>query len=227
MIDAECFEVEDVERVRSLAADHPLRVHARTCPRCSALLEEYQLYRDMRDPPAGSNANDAERRLTAALARELGSGARVTDLNSARAAREPKHAASRGWALPAWAAAAAALVVAGIWVWSRPDHDRPLILRGGSNGATQVRVEEATVRDGRLMVRWHSWPGAASYVVRYFSQDLEAIGASAPSADTTLTIAISALPAARGAHHALILRVAALRNGDTVAVSSAKSIELR
>jgi Putative zinc-finger len=77
--------------------------------------------------------------------------------------------AARTW-LPLAAAAAIALVAAGIWTARRPAElpDRP-VLRGGLAGGFAVRVE--TRPNGATEASWLPPPGATAYVVRVVRPD--------------------------------------------------------
>jgi len=77
--------------------------------------------------------------------------------------------AARTW-LPLAAAAAIALVAAGIWTARRPAElpDQP-VLRGGLTGDFTVRVE--TTPNGAAEASWQPPPGATSYVVRVVRPD--------------------------------------------------------
>lgn len=217
MIATQCLKPEELDQVLSAPAADPRRVHARSCPRCGALLAQYASFVAAESGIPERQVADAETRIGAALDREIGLGA------------APKPAAVRTrtrWAWlrepafrPALAFAAVAIVL-GIAIWSP--------IRLGSPGDGRLRGTEGTLAplvrteveaDGTLRLDWHSWSGADAYEVRFYSSDLAELGRRGPFTDTTARIGRHQIPEVVG-HRELLVRVIALREGDPVGQSS-------
>lgn len=228
-----CFGPDDVERVASLSAGHALRVHARECPRCGALLASYQLYLDRAAGPTPAQIEDADARLSAALARELGGvapapGPAAAPGVPAGAARER----GRSWIeqmlhpsmRPAVLATAAVIVVGAVVLLPRiAGQHGPGALRGTGESHAIV-VDEATLQDAGAVFRWRPVADAERYEVRLYSSNLQELGRFPAGASAALTIPPSVLPATGSDGH-LLYRVYALRGTHVVAFSTAAPLE--
>lgn len=248
MSDPGCIRPEALDEVLEAPDDDARRAHARDCPRCTALLDAYRLYRAGGAVASAAEREDARVRLAAALAAELGVAPPATaSAAGSRAGRGeppapalagPRRATPRpaaGWwsrllhpaMRPAWGVAALAAVLAGVllipsvrWPGGEP------ALRGEAppDAAARVEVVEATITAGGLRLAWRAWPGAEDYEVRLFDASLEPLGRLGPTTDTTLAAPAAALPFAPEAAGSVVFRVHARIGGDVVATSVARPL---
>jgi len=231
-----CIPVEEIYRALELPDQDPRRVHLRECPRCSALADQFRAFVE-------ASAQDvdearlvaAESSLKAALERELAAPARVSEWVEpapATPGRTAKPEKVGNWwdafLAPAWKPAfafAAVIAVATALVVPRLI-ERPgePVLRGAPAATRPVIV--SAVRSARgVELRWQPVRGATSYEVRMYSTGLEEIG-RVSSTETTLTLASDRIPA--GAREStLLIRIAALEDGDELSVSEVRTIERR
>ncbi len=226
--DGPCFDPRDAATVAGLPDDHPLRAHARECPRCRALLDSYAAFAtgDPGDVPAADLA-DADARLTRALANAIGAPAPAPTAARPAADRDPSvwerlwHPAMR----PALAFAALALVAGAIVWWPREGgHGGAPTMRGEARAGV-LEVTRAEWADGTLRLAWRPVAGAEDYELRCFSSALAEIGRVGPLTGDRADIATSRLPAAAG--DTLLVRVVALAGGDPIATSAARVIVRR
>jgi hypothetical protein len=234
MMRAPCFEPDDAGRVAALEASDPLRVHARECPRCRALLDAYAAF--MAAEPAvvpAAELADANARLSRAIlsatARQGRGGEPVVEraASGAEAADGPRprgllerlaHPAMR----PAWAFVTVAIVVAGVVLWPRAaGHDGTSALRGGSVAAAPD-LRRAEWSGDELRLAWAGAPGADAFELRFFSTALSELGRTGPYRDSTLVLALSSLPFRAAFGDSVVVRVVALKDGDAVATSDAR-----
>lgn len=225
-----CFAVEELAEVHELVAGDPRLQHLETCPRCRARLAEYRRFLAPGPAPADANLGDAERRLADALEREA--GARPNAGATLRPATPGGLRALFG--APAWrpalGVAAALLLVSVIYLaverpFGRGDR---VILRGESHPGAKDGFELALPRPGQagtLDLRWTPVAGADAYEVRIFDAGLTAVARLTPVSGTSVTLRHADLPPGIESHTSLIWRVAALRAGDEIALSSVGTLQ--
>ena len=225
-----CIPVEEIYRTLDLPEQDPRRIHLHECPRCGALADQFRAFVEASAQGVDeSQLAAAEASLKAALERELAAPAQSGWQEKESAARRtvlegPKANWWDAFFAPAWKPAlaiAGVIVVAAIVVWPRLD-ERPgePVLRGAPPAhALTVAVAARTPRG--LEVRWQPMSGATSYQVRMYSTALEEIG-RVETAETAITIAPEKIPPANGA---LLVRVAAIADGDELAISDVKTVE--
>ena len=237
MTETPCFEPDQLQAISEQPADSEQRRHARECPRCSALLTEYTLYLSMRDPAPGADPDDATRRLSAFLRREIGAppaSAPTAERPSVAHTLGTSPARSESWLdrlfAPAWrpalAFAVVALAAAAVLLVPRmKPHEGGEQLRGSTSG-TGPRVELVQVdRDvAGARLSWHAFAGADGYQVRFFTRDLREVARIAVGPDTVRTFDTTELPGDRGAP--LVIRVVALAGGDELSSSVARPLEV-
>jgi hypothetical protein len=224
-----CFGADEAADVLELPESHPRRAHARTCVRCSALLEEYRAYTAAEpDAVPAADLADAEARLARALAAEAG----VTE-----APRAIRHAPAPSlWQRlmqpamrPALAFAGIAIVLAAVLVATRSAHREPsLVLRGAQPGPAQSAVLESAQRSGdQIHFAWRAFPGAETYELRFYSGDLVEIGRVGSLRGTNADLAAGSLSFHPAPGAVLLVRLVALAGGDPIATSNAKLVQGR
>jgi hypothetical protein len=228
-----CFGADEAADVLELPESHPRRVHARTCPRCSALLAEWLAYAaaEPGTVPAADLA-DAEARLARVLAAEAGVTTARPD--APRAAR-PEDRPSLWERLmqpamrPALAFGALALVLGAALVVTRTSQrEHSLVLRGMPTGPAQSAVLESAQRvDGKLRLSWRAVPGAETYELRFYSGDLMEVGRVGSLQGTSAELPVATLPFHPEPDAVLLVRLVALAGGDAIATSNAKVIQAR
>lgn len=215
------IDVERVAEIAGLPPHHPDRRHVEACPRCRSLLASYQLFMDA-EPVAGDDSARAEKVLEARI-RE--GAERWIPASAGRSAlsRSPFRGVMRR---PLFAVAAAVAVVAAAFLWTSRGPDEP-VLREHAAPATIVLNEAAVDAGGLIHLSWSALPGADQYQVRIYGPDLGEIYRSDASAETSLTIDRSALPATLPPTLDLTWRVYALATGDVILVSPPGSIRVQ
>src|SRR5262245_28844776 len=211
----------DLAEIGTFADDDERRRHLETCPECRMLRARYaQFLAEPADVPAPDLA-DAERRLAQMLEREIqGSG-----VVGARDGFRPRVVRRTTWAMPALAAAAAVMIVAGTFTFlRRGGEDRPSgVLRGGA-GATAVQLMAPGTDADAVELRWHGVTGAERYTVHIYAGDLNELTAI-ESADTLVRVPrMSFTTAAPG--DTVLWRVVALRGGAPVAQSALGTVRV-
>jgi hypothetical protein len=185
---------------------------------------------DTADVPAGADPDDAARRLSAVLEREI-TGDTV--------ARVSNRGVSESWfsrffralsARPAYSLALLLVVVvaAGV-VFLRPGLERggETLLRGGPGSGKEFVLQPAEVGlDGQWTLRWTPVKEADSYEIRIYSAELEQIGGIGPLTGTIHLISPDDLGLELPAGTTVFWRVFALRRGDIVAASPVETIEI-
>ncbi len=220
-----CLAADRLHELPSLPPEHPMMQHVRQCPRCSAMLLEYNDFLAATDVPAGADLVAAEHRLKGAVAEILAP--------EADARTHPRATESLGkrlatwWAGPARAPALAfatlAVVAAGVWSVRSPAPD-PDALRGGVHHPS-LEWRAVAIGSEALALHWSSEPTATLYAVTILGPALETRFELPLTAGTSATLARSAWPAfATG--ETLFVRVEALRDGDVLSTSELEPIVL-
>lgn len=210
----DCIPVEALGTLDALPADHPMRRHAATCPRCSSLLFAYAEFARAEDVE-GADPADAERRLDAFIEREVERGR----AGAAPVTGAPKPGRGRWFDVPVFrfAAVTAAIVLAAVVVWQwQPWGRDEIVYRSGAGGAAgAIAVETPRVlEDGALELAWSEVPGADAYEVALLGPDLAELALFPVRGATSLRV--DATRAAGAAYW----QVGALREGGVIANSA-------
>lgn len=223
MSEIRCVEVEHIANVLEYPADHPVRRHTETCPRCRTLVENYLAFMraDARDD---AGVEQARSELDAAIAR-LG---RAPVASSARPDSRAKRARWFGALLRPMPAFAMALVVtAAVVLMMRGRGDETPVLRSGAGAPAVWEVSSpALSRDGNVTLSWAALESADEYQVRVYGPELEILATLGPVTDTSLELKRDLLPASVPANADLTYRVVAWRAGSELTVSGPHSVRL-
>ena len=226
MDEVHCIEPEAVAEALALPAEHPVRRHARRCPRCHALLEGYRVFLAPPEVRPEHEWPTAERRLDALRAELTG---------TASAVRAPSRAPDKDswWARllqpalrPAWGFAAAALVLAFVLVLPRLQSQRPGSTLRGTPSASML-APPVFDTDGTVHLSWSPHAGATAYRVIFYSLRLAEIARRDAGTATALTLTPSELPDSYRAGESVLYRVQALANGDAIAISEVGTLHRR
>src|SRR5262245_22647071 len=95
MDELRCIEPEAVAEVLELAPEHPVRQHARHCPRCRALLEGYRAFLAPAEPGPEHDLSHVDRRLDTFREELIGVSAHTVAEPAGESARPFAPAASR------------------------------------------------------------------------------------------------------------------------------------
>jgi hypothetical protein len=216
-LEEHCIDLERIEEVLALPADHPERRHAETCPRCASLVASYRSFVAAEpDPDAG--LDQARPALDA----------RIREHAQRWIPPRPAPTVSRSfWDVfrrPAFVVAFAAAVIgaAAVWMLRSPERET---FRGNRTESTEFALHPAIVAaDGAIQLSWSPVTGADQYQVRVYGPNMAEIYRSKPAADTSLTLSRSSLPADLPAELNLTWQVYALAQGDVVGSSAPGSI---
>jgi hypothetical protein len=219
-----CFGADEAGDVFALPERDPRREHARTCPRCGALLESYRAFA-LAEEPAVPRAElaDADARLTRVL-EELAGPPAAAHRGRVREAgpgfwERLRYPAMR----PALAFAALALVLGGAWLGTRAMHRESGVVLRGEAPAPTIVIERAERSAGALHLAWRTFSGADAYEAHFYSGELVEIG-RLPLHGTRADLPIATLPFRPAPGGILLVRVIALAHGDPIATSSARPV---
>jgi hypothetical protein len=218
-MESQCIDVERIGEVVDLAADHPERLHADSCPRCRSLVESYLAF--MRaEAVAGSGVEKARTRLDVRI-REGAEKWTPAETRSSSLVREPWW---RGLWKPAPMLAGVVVVIAAVFVWTSRGPEEG-VLRDDATDASAFSLRPAqVVSDGTLRLSWTPLTAADGYQVRIYGPDLSEIYRTANVAETSAVIDRSVLPSGLPSNLDLTWRVYALTSGDVIEVSAPGSI---
>jgi hypothetical protein len=224
-----CPEIERLAEVMRLPGSDPRRQHVDECPRCRARAALYQRFLDPGALPAGANLEDARRRMSAALEREIaGASADV-----GKAGRRPSFfEAIRPFFQPVWrpamgivGVAAAVLLIVRLTGTPGPGDGSPVLReRATASRAIPVLLQPIHAADHAIVLHWKSAREADAYQVILFGTDLREKARYSAAADTFLRLAperLSELP------QSLFWAVAALRGGDEIGRTQPLTLDLR
>jgi hypothetical protein len=217
----DCISPDDLDWVLELPEDDPRRQHARACPRCRALLDQYVAFLDAALEADAARLADADTRLSAALEREIG----AAPAHAGRVAHRARASGWDTWARPAIAAAAVILVAGAALLWTRAPRHEPEV-RGGPDLAAALVVDQATLADGAVHLEWRAFPGTTMYQVRVYESDLREVSRF-ETPETTLTLAADRMSARIARGEVVLVRVVALSRGDAIGTSAAIAIQSR
>ncbi len=218
-MEAHCIDVERIGDIAGLEADHPLRRHAEACPRCGSLLASYREFAAVRDAD-GSNVERARPHLDA----RIRSDAKRWVSGHSYASTRSRTTGWRALLRPAPVFAAASIAVAVAFLFTNRGRDTG-VLRDDTAIHAAVELHPAFVADdGTIRLSWSAMTGADSYQVRIYGPDLSEIVRLSDIAETTTTVARSALPPDLPPSLDLTWRVYALSGGDEIEASEPGSI---
>lgn len=217
-MEVRCIEAEQIGDVLEFPDDHPVRRHADTCPRCRSLVASYRSFMDA-GPVEGSDVGRARDALDKRI-------------RAAASHWKPAMAPGRSFrwqALlrPAPLLAAGLVVVAAAVFWTSRGPEEGS-LRDSAPEVQSFALNAAEVLpNGSIHLSWSARTGADQYHVRIYGPDFSEVYRSASTADTSLDIDRSALPANLPPTLDLTWRVFALSQGDVIATSAPGSIRTR
>jgi hypothetical protein len=223
-----CYRPDEIGELIDLAPEHPRRRHLGECPRCRALLAEYRRFREPGSDFPAEDVADAEARLGEALRTRIDETKTVSE-GAVRApfrARRPRRRVVR--LLPSAALIAAAVVL--FVIVYRPFGGRretrdSIVLRGVPEEPAAPAEDGITLRkpafqgDGFVELRWDSEVGADAYRVHLYTSAIEELPALAAVNEPKLVFRPRDLAPNLGPGTVLLWRVAALRQGDEIALS--------
>ena len=244
--------IEQLAAILELPPDDPRRLELERSPRGRALLRTYRAFLAPGRAPAEADLENARASLHAMLDRELGLGAAPSTASRSEAATPagprpevvgpaPAHAAARAprrswWWMPAprlaFAMAALAVAVAGVWYVSRPPGPAAPELRGHrveGTGAPTVALTlhpARTLAGGAVELSWEPVAGADRYQVAFFATDLTDLAHPAPTTEPRLVLAPGALPAGLSRASSVLWQVTARRGSEPLAVSETAPLRL-
>jgi hypothetical protein len=214
----------------------------RECPRCRARIADHTSFLKQATEAEVPGLASIEQRMATALRAEMDRVAApatapeeraVPDRTRARVTgkgglRDP-WAMLRGWRIPAWAAAAAAVaIVAGGLFALRPRGFEGDVLRetpsADRSAAEEVRALLSRVEGERAHLSWDAVPGADAYVVLSLAPDLSERARFGPFTATTAALPLDSLSGGAPSGTPLVWQVLALRGGDTVARSPIQTL---
>lgn len=217
-MEVRCIEAEQIGNVLEFPDDHPVRMHAETCPRCRSLVASYRSFMDA-GPVEGADIGRArdmlDKRIRAGASRW-----------------KPAMAPGRSFwwqALlrPAPLLAGGLVVVAAAVFWTSRGPEEAS-LRDSAPETRAFSLDPAEILpNGSIHLSWSAMTGADQYHVRIYGPDFSEVYHSANTSDRSLEIDRSALPADLPATLDLTWRVFALSQGDVIATSAPGSIRTR
>lgn len=226
----ERFTPEEFARWMALPEDHPERRAHAGSPRVEAWHAMHQAF--IRDEAAADPAATTE--LASRLERSL--GLTIPHDSSEAPPVRAVRAATDGWSLrglftlvrrPAFAFATLAVIAAGAasswWVYERAH--TPAAMRGESSRGFLI-AEPLETPEG-LLLTWPAIAGADEYRVILLGADLTERGRIEGLRKPEVALTVRALSGSLPADGELQVEIIALRAGDPLATSSARTIHLR
>lgn len=229
------IEAEDLAAIAALPADDPRRVAFEARPGARARLRAYEAFMAGGGEATPEQRAEAEARLGAMLAREIGiPPARET--GPAPAAAGKAGAPWWQWLMgpglrPVLATAAVIAVVLVALNLERADRpaSAPVFRDGGSRPAPEAwdaRPTEAALPSGGLQLRWTPAPGADAYAVEFLAADLTQVARVDGVSAEGLTLEPGRLPAGLTPGTEVLWRVVARRGADPLGVSQARPLRV-
>ncbi len=216
----QCIAVEKLGDIEALSQDSPEQRHLAACPRCRVRLASYHRFLNQDDDAKGPEIAGAEKRMRARLDREIfGEVAVVKDDPSKQ---KLLHRSRRSGHLIAFAAAASIIIISGaVWVQLRDSGmEGEIILRNGEEQSLGLDLGlPAVLEDGGIALFWSAHPGADSYRVLLFDENLSEIARFDAGTDPLLSLTSDQVERIRNGRRALLWRVEALSGGDLIASS--------
>lgn len=183
-----CIPPERFGRLDTLAPDDPARRHLAACARCHARYLSYRSFMERAEPLARVRPDAARSRLEGLVARGFGS----PPVAAARPARVTRGVFTpRRLAFVLAPAACIALLFSYRALSPSRDEARPVVLRGGGDG--MFALEEPSLIDGSVALRWRAVEGASGYRARIYDARLRLLHESPVQPDTFLVLPAAAL----------------------------------
>lgn len=223
----ECFQLDELDSLLDLDPEDPRRRHLASCPLCRARLAAYRTFLAEGPLQPDSEPVRAGAELEAFVAKMIHDGVGMEAgggfLSRLRSRRIPRRAI-----IPGLAAAVVAAVVLIIALSPFPDGDRrhPAPLRGldaQDAGESVLAIQPAVAHDGTVLFSWTRLPDSDRYEVQVFDTKLQEIARFEADRDTCLVVRAGDMPRADGT---LFWRVMAFREGDEIAHSRLRSLDL-
>lgn len=217
-----CLDIERIDEVVHLPADHPVRRHVEGCPRCRNLLRSYEKFLRA-EPVAGFNVESARRTLDALIASKVGEQRPAASQRSSTSYSD----LVRGFLRPAplIAAVAVVILVAAV-VWRHTSERDGILLR--DEASRSAALPPAEVRpDGSIHLSWPAVQGADTYQVRIYGPNLTEIYRHPDVSETSVVIDRSSLPSDLPPALDLMWRVYAIQSGDVIEASEPGSLRIR
>ncbi len=196
------------EELVDISTEDPRRTHVDDCPRCQAVMKSFAAFMEPVDIPESADLADAQARLSAALAGEIGGDGPVDRV------LRPASSFWNPFRVRMIAAAAAVVIVAvGLSVTRFGPETPPQepVLRGAGDVVAPFRCEVLGLGDGGFRLSWPVVEGAVTYRVVVYRADLKELMDHDAGGATSLDL--------RPLGGAAFCRVIALRDGDEVARS--------
>lgn len=230
-----CFSIERLGELIDLPEEDPRRRHLGECPRCRALFAAYAEFRDPGTDFPADDVADAEKRMREALRRaiegpvEAGKGPARTPFPG----RKERPRLVRFLRPAALIAAGLLIVVVGYRVVEqRGADDGPLVLRGAREEAeapvaSGIELEQpVTLPDRGVELRWVSHEETGAYRVHLYTAGIEEITPARDVTEARLVVRPGEIARGLAPGTVLLWRVAALREGDEVALSPLGSFQV-
>jgi len=217
-----CLAPDELDGITDLAPSDPKRLHAATCPRCSALVASYARFTTPGPEADATHVDAADTQLTQFLAREIGIPAPQAPTAPASSARKRHSLLDSLFNLvrrPAFALGAIAAVTLAVTFWPRPATHLPTDTVRGDAPSAPIVVREARLDAAGLRVTWSPVAGADAYEVRIYSAELTELARLNANGDTVLTVSPSALPFTPVPGQPLLVRVEARAGGAVIATA--------
>ncbi len=218
-----CIDIERIDEVVDLPADHPVRRHVEDCPRCRNLLRSYQKFLRA-EPVAGFNVEFARRTLDALIASKVGEKRPAASQRSSTSFSSVLRGLMRP--TPLIAVGAVAILVAAV-VWRQTQESEGILLRDEPTSRSAALPPAEVRPDGSIHLTWQAVPGADAYQIRIYNSTLTEIYRHPDVAETSVVIDRSSLPSDLPPALDLMWRVYALQAGDVIEASEPGSIRIR
>lgn len=243
------IDIEDLGGLSELPPDDPRLEALESRPSARARMRAYEDFLSTTDVPPSARVAEAEARLAEALEREIGvpiGGEPATSPRPPASTPRPRDGDDRrtllGWLgaprlRPVFVMAALTVVLAGVWVATRPrgpggpgGPGREDLLRGTvpqpMPGAWPGHAKSETLADGALRLRWSPAPGADRYTAVFLASDLSEIGRVSDLTATQFELHATSLPAGLASHTAVLWRVEAYQGSDEIGRSQTAPITI-
>ena len=211
----ECPDFEALASLSRLPAGDARRAHLEGCARCQARLLSLE---EFLAPSSDDLPEDEWRAAEAELRRRRAHDGLVAPSRGVGSVRRSRTLTA--WR-PAFAAAAAIVIVAGAWLVVRGRHEPEL--RGVPGGDWVPTVE---TRGPIATIAWRALPGADNYRVVFLGASLEPVATLDVGPALEARVPRDSLPAGLSHGQPVMIEVNALHGPDPVAVSRAVPMKL-
>jgi hypothetical protein len=220
-----CIEEDRLPLIMQLPPDDPARRHVAGCARCRARVAGLSAFENPVAIPAGSRADEADRRLAAILDREIYGqqpGRRVHLDSREQSRKDFGSILRRLWhptLRPVWVAGIVVIGIVGVRELTQTRDDRIVLREDGRPSSSAVTgIATQAGPDGQVALRWDAVAGATAYTVVLLGADLEEQDRIDAGSTASCPLPEARVTAVRGGAHTF-WRVLALRDGDFIATS--------